>query len=54
MAQVKLLDSVRNTIRTKHLSLRTKEAYLQWIKRYILFHHKRHPAEMGENEIRIF
>jgi hypothetical protein len=48
----KLLDQVREIVRLKHLSVRTEEAYVQWIKRYILFHHKRHPAEMGENEIR--
>ncbi len=50
----KLLDQVKETIRLRHLSSRTEEAYLQWIKRYILFHHKRHPAEMGEIEIRNF
>ena len=44
----------RLAIRTKHYSLRTEEAYLQWIKRYILFHHKRHPAQMGEKEINAF
>jgi integron integrase len=54
MAQVKLLDSVRNTIRTKHLSLRTEEAYLQWIKRYILFHNKTHPAQLREPHIEQF
>ena len=50
----KLLNQVREIIRLRHLSIRTEEAYVQWIKRYILFHHKRHPAEMGENEIREF
>ncbi len=53
MAQ-KLLDQARDTARLKHLSIRTENAYLQWIKRFILFHHKRHPIEMGENEIRSF
>jgi hypothetical protein len=47
----KLLDQVRETIRLKHLSTRAEEAYLQWINRYILFHHKHNPAEMGEIEI---
>jgi integron integrase len=51
---LKLLDKVRETARVKHLSIRTENAYLQWIKRFILFHHKRHPVEMGENEIRSF
>lgn len=49
-----LLTRVRQTIRLKHLSLRTEEAYLHWIKEYILFHKKRHPQEMGEEEIRLF
>lgn len=38
----------------RHLSLRTEQAYVNWIKRFILFHHKRHPREMGETEIREF
>jgi len=38
----------------RHLSLRTEQAYLQWIRRYILFHKKKHPREMGESEIRAF
>ena len=47
----KLLDQVRSAIRTKHYSIRTEEAYVTWIKRYILFHKKRHPLKMGEKEI---
>ena len=39
----KLLDQVRDAIRLKHYSIRTEEAYVSWIKRYILFHNKRHP-----------
>ena len=50
----KLLDQVRSAIRTKHYSIRTEEAYVTWIKRYILFHKKRHPLEMGEQEINRF
>ena len=50
----KLLDQVRREIRLKHYSIRTEESYVQWIKRYILFHGKRHPKEMGEAEIRDF
>ena len=53
-AKPKLLDEVRAVARMKHFSLRTEEAYAGWIKRYILFHHKRHPVEMGEEEIRQF
>jgi hypothetical protein len=43
----KLLDRVRWHLRVKHYSIRTEEAYVDWIRRYILFHHKRHPNEMG-------
>jgi len=50
----KLLDQVREVIRLKHYSLRTEETYVQWIKRYIFFHHKRHPREMGAPEIQAF
>lgn len=47
----KLLDRVRDAIRAKHYSIRTEEAYVNWIKRYIFFHDKRHPLEMGATEI---
>ncbi len=47
----KLLDQVREVIRMKHYSLRTEQSYVSWIKRYVFFHDKRHPAEMGEAEI---
>ena len=47
----KLLDQVRQIIRVKHYSLRTEESYINWIKRFILFHNKKHPIEMGEEEI---
>lgn len=50
----KLLDEVRIVARLKHYSLKTERAYVNWIKRFILFHHKRHPKEMGEPEIREF
>ncbi len=50
----KLLDQVSDALRLKHYALRTEEAYLYWIKRFILFHHKRHPREMGTPEIRAF
>jgi integron integrase len=52
--KIKLLDQVRETARLKHLSRRTEEAYVQWIKRFILFHEKRHPMALGENEVRQF
>lgn len=50
----KLLDRIREAARVRHLSLRTEKAYVQWARRYILFHGKRHPKEMGEAEINAF
>jgi Phage integrase, N-terminal SAM-like domain len=50
----KLLDSVRQAIRTPHYSDRTEKGYVHWIKRYIFFHNKRHPLEMAEPEIAQF
>jgi integron integrase len=50
----KRLDQVREAIRMRHYSIRTEEAYIGWIKRFILFHGKRHPLEMGEAEITRF
>lgn len=50
----KLLDQVRDAIRLKHYSYRPEETYVQWIRRYILFHNKQHPQEMGVAEIEAF
>jgi len=50
----KLLDQVRDVIRRKHFSIRTEQTYVDWIKRYIFFHGKRHPNEMAEAEITAF
>jgi len=50
----KLLDRVRWHLRVKHYSIRTEQTYVDWIRRYILFHRKRHPNEMSENEITEF
>lgn len=50
----KLLDQVRDKLRVKHYSIRTEQAYSGWIKRYIYFHGKRHPKEMGAAEIEAF
>ena len=50
----KLLDQVRTVIRVKHFSLSTERAYVGWIRRFILFHNKKHPKEMAEKEIREF
>ena len=50
----KLLDRVRDAIRVKHYSIRTEQAYVNWIRRFILFHRKRHPNQMGAAEIEAF
>ena len=50
----KLLDLVRDAIRLRHYSIRTENAYVDWIKRYILFPNKRHPKDMGVAEIEAF
>ncbi len=52
MSQPRLLDEVRTTARLRHLSLKTEKAYVQQIKRFILFHGKKHPREMNEQHIR--
>jgi len=49
-----LLEQARDKIRAKHYSIRTEEAYLHWMKRFILFHRKRHPKEMGAKEVESF
>ncbi len=51
---MKLLDRVRQAIRTRHYSERTVEAYVSWIRKYIRFHGLRHPEELGEEEIATF
>lgn len=53
-AAPKLLDQVRARIRVKHYSLRTEDQYVHWIKRFIYFHDKRHPREMGAPEVEAF
>jgi hypothetical protein len=50
----KLLEQVRDRLRLKHYSIRTENSYISWIKRYILFHKKRHPQDMGKREIEAF
>ena len=53
-SKTKLLDQMRYALRLKHMSIRTEEAHVQWAKRFILFHHKRHPANMGTPGIGTF
>lgn len=50
----KLIDRLREALRARHYSRRTEQSYCHWVKRYIFFHHVRHPAEMGEPEINDF
>jgi integron integrase len=50
----KLLERVRDICRYRHYSIRTEDAYVQWIRRYILFHGKRHPEILGEDDVRAF
>jgi site-specific recombinase XerD len=52
--QPKLLDQVREAIRVRHYSRRTEQAYVAWIRRFIVFHRKRHPREMSEPEVTAF
>jgi integron integrase len=53
-AKPRLLDQIRQAIRTRHYSPRTEETYVHWIRRFIFFHNKRHPVEMAEPEIARF
>ncbi len=50
----KLLEQVSDALRVKHYSYQTEKSYLLWIRRFILFHHKRHPREMGGAGINSF
>lgn len=54
MAEAKLMDRVREAVRVRHYSRRTEEAYVSWARRFVLFHHKRHPAAMGADEVNAF
>ncbi|WP_376693994.1 integron integrase [Wenzhouxiangella sp. EGI_FJ10409] len=50
----KLLDQLRESIRARHYSYRTEESYVHWVRRFILFHGKKHPADMGKRELEAF
>jgi integron integrase len=54
MRRDRLLDRVRLVMRTRHYAARTEQAYVDWIRRYILFHNKRHPVHMGQAELEAF
>jgi Phage integrase, N-terminal SAM-like domain len=47
----KLLEQVRDVIRRRHYSMRTEQAYIDWIKRFIIYQGKRHPGDMAEEEV---
>lgn len=49
---MKLLDQMRREIRFRHYSIRTEKAYIDWVKRFIYFHNKRHPETMGKDEVK--
>ena len=49
-----LLDSVRDKIRLKHYSIRTETAYVEWVRRFVVFHQKRHPRELGPEHVEAF
>src|SRR5881628_964949 len=51
---MRLFDRMRAVIRTRHYSIRTEDAYIQWVRRFILFHGKKHPSEMGSEEINAY
>lgn len=50
----RLLDQIREALRLRHYSLRTEQAYLHWTKRFIYFHGKRHPRDLGPKEVEAF
>ena len=50
----KLLDQVRDKLRVKHYSIRTEQSYTGWIKRYIYFHDKQHPKNLGARDVETF
>ncbi len=54
LTKPRLLEQVRHSLRLRHYSYRTEEQYLGWIRRFILFHHKRHPGQMGAVEVEAF
>jgi site-specific recombinase XerD len=49
-----LFEVARERMRTRHLALRTEQAYLQWMRRYVKFHNRRHPRDMGPAEVEAF
>jgi integron integrase len=54
VGEPRLLDRVRREIRVRHYSIRTESSYVDWIRRFIIFHGKRHPKELGASEVAAF
>ena len=54
MINIKLEDQLRGAIRLKHFSIKTEETYVGWYRRFVLWHGKRHPQEMGAAEVEAF
>ena len=52
--KLKFMEQCRETMRFRRLALRSEQAYLDWIKRFIFFHDKRHPKDMGEAEVEAY
>src|ERR1039457_2431541 len=52
--KLKFMEQCREVMRFRRLALRSEQAYLEWIKRFIFVHDKRHPKDMGEPEVRVF
>ena len=50
----KLLDQVRQTMRLRHMSYHTEQSYVDWIYRFVIFHNKQHPQQMGKAEVAAF
>ena len=53
-SEPKLLDQLRGRLRVKHYSIRTEQAYVDWVRRFVLFHDKRHPRDLGQIEVEAF
>jgi hypothetical protein len=51
MASSPFIEQVRNATRVRHYSIRTEQAYIKWIKHFIFYHNKRHPSDLGTEEI---
>jgi len=53
-SEPKLLDQLRGRLGVKHHSIRTEQSYVDWVRRFVLFHDKRHPRDLGPSEVEAF